>query len=178
MRLISCFLFFVVLASCGSSKVNFIDKHLENKISLQGFSEQIKIGYETEKAIIYFGKQNAIALTSKLIKSKKIQKFVLEDIENGQKRLKGLAKDTTVMDWQLQKNVEAVDDYLFAGFIDQWLLEDLINSGKVKILNKETNVYVKRVTSHFTRDKLGGETRYYTFSNGVEFHSQIIAFGE
>ena len=175
-------LIILLLSSCVSSNNGFTARHKKKKITLLPISDQVKIGYETEKAIIYIGKKDAISLTERLLSNKgldpRFDKITINDLQSNLDSLKLIYHDFTVQHWMAKKSNFNLHDYNFAGFIDQWILKDLILKGNAEVVNKAFKENEERVTYHFVRDRLGGKQCYYTFENGIEFHRQIIALGE
>jgi len=173
---------FLILFSCVSTKNEFITRHKKKNITLTSIVDQVKIGYETEKAIIYIGRQDAISLTEKFLSNKKLDprfdKNKIVDLTSNLDTLKIISNELTVQHWMAKQITFNLHDYNFAGFVDQWILKELILKGKSEIWNKTTNKFEKRITYHFIKDQLGGEFCYYTFQDGTEFHRQIIALGE
>ena len=103
---------------------------------------------------------------------------LINDLKTNLDSLKKIQRDILVHHWQNQKDSIDLKSYDFAGFIDQWILKDLILKGKTEIWNKSAKQFEKRITYHFVKDQLGGQDCYYTFQNGSEFHRQLIALGE
>ena len=161
-------------------------KSLKNYIYLGkmsiAISEQPKIGYETDSAIIYIGQTDAIKQTEKLLLSKKLNpRFdyrLINHLKTNLDSLKEIQKDILVHHWQNHENPIDLKSYDFAAFIDQWILKDLILEGKTEIWNKSAKQFEKRITYHFVKDQLGGQNCYYTFQNGSEFHRQLLGLGE
>ena len=170
------------LVSCGTLKNVFTPRHKTNTIDLVSIDEQTKIGYETEKVIIYFGKKDVIAKTEKLLSANEIDprknRETLNELRSNLDTLRLIDEKIVVKDWRRNHNETNLHEYSLAGFLDQWILHDLIISGNAEIWNKKEQRYENKIDYHFVRGKLGGEQCFYTFTNGIEFHRQIIALGE
>lgn len=181
---IAIYLFILmVTTSCSTVNKGFIAKHKKKKIHLTEFSEPtIKIGYETDSAIIYFGVHDMIRTTEDILSSGKLQPRwdyrTIEDLKKNLKFLQSIKNDLIVENWQNQKDSIDIDLYNFSGFIDQWIFKDYLFDHMAMVWNKSKKRYEKIIYYHFVRDRLGGEYCYYTFENGVEFHRQLIALGE
>lgn len=161
-----------ILISCAN------EKQIQKNIKLKGISNQYKIGYETDSAIIYIGQLDAIDLTKKLIAKEKDINFK-NDFKSNLDRLEKVNSYILVIHWQNQKDtVEFMKNQEFAGFIDQWLLKELILKGKTEIWNKNLKKFEEKIIYHFIKDMLGGETCYFNFKNGTEFHRQVLLLGE
>jgi len=171
----------LVFISCAT-KNEFIANYKKKNIKLTSVSNQIRIGYETDKAIIYLGRDDAIAIAEKLLSNTELdpiyQRTTINDLKNNLDTLQNLQKDKLVQHWKAKRSNFNLYDYNFAGFIDQWIMKRVVMKGKAEIFNKVSNKYEKRIAYNFIQDKLGGEQCYYTFNNGVEFHRQLIALGE
>jgi hypothetical protein len=172
----------LVLSSCAIDKTGFIIRHKKKNITLTTISDQIKIGYETDSAVIYIGQNDAIKQTEKLLSNKKLNaRFdyrLIADFKSSLDSLKRINKNILIKHWLNQKVSIDIRSYDFAGFMDQWILKVLILKGKTEIWNKTSKKYEKRITYHYIKDQLGGESCYFTFENGNEFHHQLILLGE
>lgn len=181
-RLIIGLISVLVISSCTVSKNGFVKRHMKQNITLTSIEEQIKIGYETDSAIIYFGQNDAIKQTEKFLSSgfldSRIQYCLINDLKANLDSLRKIQKDILVVHWRNQKDSTNLKSKDFAEFIDQWILKDLILNRKTEIWNKLSKKFEKRITYHYLKDILGGEECYYTFQNGIEFHRQLIALGE
>jgi len=181
-KLIVVLIGILVFNSCSVDKTGFTVRHRKKNIRTNSISNQIKIGYETENAIIYIGQLDAIETTEKKLSGKNLDprfdKETISGLKNNLETLKKIQKEIIVQHWLKMQKGFYINDYNFASFIDQWLLKELILKGKAEILNKKTNNFEKRIVYHFVRDQLGGEDCFYTFENGVEFHRQLIRLGE
>ena len=136
-------IFSVILVSCTVSNNGFISKHKKKTIKLSNISQQIKVGYETKNAIIYVGKQDAMRLTEKLLSNKNLDhrfdEIIFNDLTKNLDTLNRIQNNTTVKHWQAKQSNFNLHDYNFVGFIDQWILKDLIIKGKAEVFNKTTN---------------------------------------
>jgi hypothetical protein len=170
----------LLAVSCTVNKTGFIVSHKKKHINLTAISDQPKIGYETDSAIIYLGQNDAVQLTESLLTGRKpnFEPRLKKDLQVNLDYLRIINKDTLVQHWQNQMNSTDYQTYDLAGFIDQWLLKDLILKGKAEIWNKSTIKLEYTIIYHAVKDKLGGQSCYFTFQNGSEFHRQIIALGE
>lgn len=181
-RLIIGLIGILIFVSCTADKTGFTVRHKKKKITLTSISDQSKIGYETDSAIIYIGQNDAIKHTEKLLSSKKLDpRFdyrLISELKTNLDSLRKIQKDILVQHWQNQKDTIYLKSYDLAGFIDQWILKDLILKGKTEIWNKSTKKFEKQIIYHFVKDQLGGEDCYFTFQNGSEFHRQLILLGE
>ena len=131
---------------------------------------------------LFIGKNDIIRQFEKLLCNKKFDsRFDNKQLNEFKTVFDSIGKinqDIIVIDWHKQKSPIDIKSYDFAGFIDQWILKKLVLKGKSQIWNKSTNMYENRIIYHFVRDQLGGESCYYTFPNGNEFHHQLIVLGE
>lgn len=172
----------LILVSCAVHRDGFIASDRKKNIKLTSISGQLKIGYETDSAIIYIGQLDAVLQTEKLLSSKKLNpRFdnrLIVDLNKNLDALRKIRTDTLFQHWQNQKDSVDIKSYEFAGFIDQSILRDLILKGKTEVWNKTTKRFEKMIIYHFIKDKLGGESCTYSFQNGTEFHRQQIALGE
>ncbi|WP_103070570.1 hypothetical protein [Aquimarina sediminis] len=172
----------MILCSCVFTKNGLFSRYKKRNINLTSISGQVKIGYETEKAIIYFGKQDVISFTERLLMNKKLDprfdRDIINDLKNNLDTLRKVKNDFIVQHWMSKQRVFNLHDYDFAGFIDQWVFKDLILKGNSEVINKTSNETEEKVFYHYIRDKLGNEECYYSFKSGVEFHTQVIALGE
>jgi len=173
---------FLVFSSCSIDKTGFTVRHKKKNIKIYSISNQIKIGYETENAIIYIGQIDAIETTEKKLSDKNLDprfdKETIDGLKSNLDTLRKLQKEITVEHWLIKQKGFFINNYNFASFIDQWILKELILKGKTEILNKKTKKFETRIVYHFVRDQLGGEDCFYTFESGEEFHRQLIRLGE
>gem|GEM_PF-3735005 len=173
---------FLAFSSCSIDKTGFTVRHKKNNIRINSISNQIKIGYETENAIIYIGQLDAIETTKKKLSDRKLDprfdKETIDRLKSNLDTLKKIQKEFIVQHWLTKQKGFYIHNYNFASFIDQWILKELILKGKTEILNKKNKNFETRIVYHFVRDQLGGEDCFYTFENGEEFHRQLIRLGE
>lgn len=182
-RLIIGLISISIFVSCAVvDKTGFVVRHEKKNIVLTSISDQPKIGYETDHAIIYLGQKDAIKQVEELLSSGKLhprfQDRLINDLKINLDSLKKIQQDILVNHWQNQKEENDKKNYDFAEFIDKWILKDLILKGKTEIWNKSIKRFEKRITYHFFEDQFGGESCYYTFRNKLEFHRQILLLGE
>jgi len=62
-RLIIGLISILIFVSCTVDKTGFTVRHKKKNITLTSISDQLKIGYETDSAIIYLGQIDAIKQT-------------------------------------------------------------------------------------------------------------------
>jgi hypothetical protein len=181
-RLIFGLINILIFASCATDKTGFIVRHKKKNITLTSIHDQHKIGYETDSAIIYIGQNDAIMQTEKLLSNRKLNSrfdhSLTNDLKTNLDSLEHIQSDIVLQNWKNQKDSIDLKSYYFEGFIDQWILQDLILKGKAEIWNKSNKRFEKQITYHFVRDQLGGESCFYTFKNGTEFYRQILGLGE
>jgi hypothetical protein len=170
----------LVVASCAVDKTGFILRHRKKNINLTSITDQHKIGYETDSAIIFIGQNDGVQLIENLLSERRrnFDNKLNSELKLYLDFIKKIQSDTVVQHWGNRLNYNEFQTYDLAGFIDQWLLKDLILKGKTEIWNKSTKKPETRVTYHFVKDKLGGKACYFTFQSGSKFHSQIITLGE
>ena len=183
MRYFGIYIFsLLILSSCSSLSKGFVVRHKTKKINLTGINDSIKIGYETDSAVIYLGLTDIKQRTEQILNSGKFNpRWDYETINDFKKNLsilEDLENDVVLEHWQNQKDSVNIEEYGLAGFIDQWMLKDLIFDKKAEVWNKFKNKFESKIIFHHIRDRLGGEQYYFTFDNGKEFHRQIIALGE
>ncbi len=168
------------MASCSVDKTGFIVRHKTKDINLKAINENNKIGYETDSAIIYIGQNDAIDLTEKIIskRQKQFDSKLLTEIQSYKGLIQNINGDTLVQHWDNNLSKTSFETYDLAGFIDQWLLKVLLTSGKSEVWSKSKNRFENEIIYHFVQDQLGGQSCYYKFKNGSEFHRQIIRLGE
>ena len=174
-------LIFILINSISFGQ-DFIKKHKTDKISLTEISDSIKIGFETDSAIIYFGVHDMIKTIDDILSSGKLQPRwdyrTIDDLKKNLNFLQGVKRDLIVKHWQNQKDSIDIDLYDIAGFIDQWIFKDYLFDKKAIVWNKAQNRYENIVYYNFIEDRLGGQQCYYTFEDKTVFHRQIIALGE
>jgi hypothetical protein len=156
--------------------------HKKNVIKLKSINDQIKIGYETSYAIIYFGKNDVLKQLGKMVESKhldpRLDSQLIKELKAQSDTINNVTYEIIIPDWHNQSKSIDLKSYDLAGIIDQWVLRPLVLKGKSEILNKTTKMYESHITYNFIRDQLGGESCYYTFTDGTEFYNQIISLGE
>ncbi len=167
-------LIFILISSLSTGK-DFIKKHKTDKITLVEISDSIKIGFETDSAIIYFGVHDMIKTVEDILCSGKLQSRsayrTIDDLKNNLNFLQSIRYDINVKHWQnLQKDSINIDLYNIAEFIDQWIFKDYLFDKKVMVWNKAQSRYEKIVYYNFIKDRLGGEQCYYTFEEKTVFH--------
>ncbi len=179
-RILTVILILICSLSFGQE---LIKKHKSDKINLTDIKDSIKIGFETDSAIIYFGVHDMIKTIEGILSSSKLQPRwdyrTIDDLKNNLKFLQSIRGDLNVKHWQnQQKDSINIDFYKIAEFIDQWIFKDYLFDRKAIVWNKAQNRYEEIVYYNFIEDRLGGEQCYYTFENKTVFHRQIIALGE
>ena len=161
-RLILGVISILIFASCATDKTGFIVRHKKKNITLTTIHDQHKIGYETDSAIIYIGQNDAITQTEKLISNRilnsRFDNRLINDLKTNLDSLKHIQRDIMLQNWKNQKDPIDLKSYYFAGFIDQWILQDMILKRKAEIWNKSNKRFEKRIIYHFVRDQLGGES--------------------
>ena len=172
----------LILISSLSFGQDFIKTHKTDKINLKEIKDSIKVGYETDSAIIYFGLNDMIKTIEDILNSGKLkprwENRTIDDLKNNLKFLQSIKKDLIVKHWQNKNDSIVIDLYNIAGFIDQWIFKDYLFDRKAIVWNKAQNRYEKIVYYNTIEDRLGGEQCYYTFEDKTVFHRQIIALGE
>ncbi|WP_075590853.1 hypothetical protein [Labilibacter marinus] len=165
--------------SCSAIGTLIGDRHQKKRIKLASITNQVKIGYETENAIIYVGKKDALKLTEKILSSNKydprFDKIIIEDLRLNLDSLKEVQEEIIFKHWLSKSSNFSLYDYNFAGYLDQWILQKLLLKGKAEVFNKEAKGFEQRIVFHFIKGSVGGEQCYYTFNNGIEFHRRIIS---
>ncbi|WP_289056198.1 hypothetical protein [Carboxylicivirga marina] len=176
------FTLFIFLICSNSFGQDFIKKHKSKKVSLASITDSIKIGYETDSAIVYFGKNEIEKTIKSVLGSGKLEPRwdyrTIDNLKNNLKFLKTIQNDMVVNHWQNQTDSIDIDLYDFAGFIDQWIFKDYLFDNKAEVWNKRDDKFERIVFYNFIEDRLGGEQCYYTFEDKTIFHRQIIALGE
>lgn len=161
---------------------DFIKKHKTKKLNLTSLTDSIKIGYETDSAIVYFGLNDMIKTIEDILNSGKLQPRwdykTIADLKDNLRIIQDINKDLIVKHWQNQKDSIDLDSYKIAGFIDQWIFKDHLFDKKAEVWNKVGKRYERVVFYNFIKDRLGGEQCYYTFEDKTVFHRQLIALGE
>jgi hypothetical protein len=174
-------LIFILISSLSFGQ-DFIKKHKTDKITLTEIKDSIKIGFETDSAIIYFGVNDMTKTIEDILSSGKLQPRwdyrTIDDLKGNLKFLQSIKSDLIVKDWQSQRDSVNIDLYNISGFIDQWIFKDYLFDKKAEVWNKAQNRYEKIIYYNFIEDRLGGEQCYYTFEDKTVFHRQIIALGE
>jgi hypothetical protein len=184
MRTLGFLFLFGILFLCSSTAVNkgSNEKHKKKNINLNSIIGQVKLGFETNLAIIYLGQLDTKKKIEKLISRKKhTQQFdpeLINEFNSYLDTISRLKTDLIIQSWKDQEKNIDIKSYMLAGFLDQWVLKDLILERKVEVWNKSLNIFEKKITYHFVRDRFGSENCYYTFQNGLEFHNQILTLGE
>ncbi len=160
-------IFFVI--SCSSSKKIFT---IINKID-----EPVFI-FENEKVKFFLSKRELVSkATRKLLVTKNIEDHATE----GLKHLSFLA-EKNFDEYYLPLRLEDVPDldkerlntYLnvFSSFYEK------LKKGEVLLFNKKSSRYEDSYYYKQVRDKLGTQTDVFTFENGEEFFSYVVALGE
>jgi hypothetical protein len=173
----------IIFLICSTSfGQDFIKKHKTKKISLTSVTDSIKIGYETDSAIVYFGLNDMIETIEDILNSGKLEPRwdyrTIDDLKDNLKILQSINKALIVKHWQNQKDSIDLDSYNIAGFIDQCIFKDYIFDKKAEVWNKRDKKFEHIVFYNFIKDRLGGEQCYYTFEDKTIFHRQIIVLGE
>lgn len=145
-------------------------------------NDSIKIGYETDSAIIYFGLNDIIQKNKNLLDSKEFDDRwdhqVIDQFKMNLEFLYEVQDDLVVQHWANKDKFKDQRLYDLSGFIDQWVFKGLMFDGKAEVWNKSSNNFESKIKYHYVKDRLGGENAFYTFADGKEFHNQIIALGE
>ena len=167
-----CFL----IISCSTLDMIFIEKHTSRKIKLMGYNDSKSIVYDLDSVKLY------IELNQTLNMIKQIDNLgSKENIYDQKKVIDMLSKakyDLFLKDCKQKDSSANYDILVVSGFIDQFVLRDIIKKGQIKLLNKKTNEYEKIVIIHHDKFIIADELHdYYTFTlqNGMEFFRQIIA---
>jgi len=177
------FISLLIISSCSSCKSGFVVKHKQKDIKLKGVKDSIKIGFETDSAIIYFGYNDIKEVTKrKLVRNAFYPKLSYEQTEEIKINLKFLDQIRTDKSFRysIDSNAEPIDyeTFMFTNFISQYIFRELILNKRADVFNKGTKDYEKAITYHFYKDRFGGETCFYTFENKQQFHWQMITLGE
>jgi hypothetical protein len=136
-------IFFLVCSTLFGQ--DFIKKHKTEKISLSSITDSIKIGYETDSAIVYFGLNTMIKTIEDILNSGKLEPRwdyrTIDDLKDNLKILQFIDGDLIVKYWQNQKDSIDLDSYKISGFIDQWIFKDYLFDNKALVWNKRDGKY-------------------------------------
>lgn len=163
------FVLIIFIISCGTSK----------KISTMDIKKDVPVFiFENKKArIITYKKELLLDANNNLIVTKKIEDYA----EKGLKHLSLLAEkdfDEYYLPLKLEDNPNLDEErlntylYVFSSFYKK------LKKGEVLLFNKESSKYEDSYSYKQIRDKLGTRTDVFTFKNGEEFFSYVVALGE
>jgi hypothetical protein len=134
-----------ILVSSLSFGQDFIKKHKTDKITLTEITDSIKVGYETDSAIIFFGVHDMINSIDDILSSGKLQprwdSRTIDDLKENLKFIQSIKNDLIVKKWHNQKDSIDIDLYNISGFIDQWIFKDYLFDKKAMVWNKVHNRY-------------------------------------
>ena len=171
----------MILGSCSIINRGFIVRHKTKKINLKGIEDSVKIGYETDSAIVYFGLKDIKEVANDILVNDGLDQYDNGAIEMIQIKIADLDKINSSFNVN-HINSEVLwtdlDKYKLSCFINDWVFKKLIFKKKAEVFNKEKKIYETQIVYHFVRDRLGSESCYYTFNDGKQFHYQMITLGE
>jgi len=174
LKYLSLSVIIIVFTSCSviRYKINpYYESQRTKTLRLKEFDDTINIGFETNNAIIYVGKNDLIKILNLELESEVdeiLQQFLIY--------LKG--SDQSLFFSELDDEYTNEKFHLFHAALRWELLYMAIENKFVKIFNKGNNTFETKINRVKYRESMGGVGVYYTFKDSEEiFFDHIIRLG-
>lgn len=171
------FLLLMMFNSCSYRPISRIlfERHTVRKINLHGFKDSICVIYDMDSARIIIGRNEILKYLNRL--NLKADNQTLKTYHKTINLLSQTDSNITIRYWRNMMNFKNLDTFSISGFIDQYLLRNLIKKGQIEVFNKSDSEYEKVIYIHHDKFVKGGElNESYSYSfrkSGKDFLDQI-----
>jgi len=130
---------------------------------------------QLEKADLYYAKDKVLEVSLGLIQKETLQSRREEMLATYQRLKQSDFKMLYVPEKvNVKSTKEVVENYLLLSLVQYQLLKQ----GNVKVYNKLSKKFVKRINCKIIKNKLGEKGEMFSFPDGTEFYYRHISFGE